>query len=168
LLYILDANVLITANRHYYAIDRVPEFWEWLQHLAAKGSLKMPQEIYEEIEDDEHGLGAWATRDDVRECLVFDEQVDINLVRHVVTTGYASDLTDDEIEKLGRDPFLIAYGYADRSGRTVVTAEVSKPKQLRGNRRVPDVCNDLGVNWCDIFGLTIALDFSTDWKRRLA
>ena len=30
MLYLLDANVLIDANRDYYQIERVPEFWEWL------------------------------------------------------------------------------------------------------------------------------------------
>ena len=30
LLYLLDANVLITANRDYYSVKRVPEFWAWL------------------------------------------------------------------------------------------------------------------------------------------
>lgn len=30
MLHILDANILIDANRDYYPMDRVPEFWEWL------------------------------------------------------------------------------------------------------------------------------------------
>lgn len=27
MLYLLDANVLITASRLYYPVDQVPEFW---------------------------------------------------------------------------------------------------------------------------------------------
>ncbi len=30
MLYLLDANVLIDADRDYYPIDRVPEFWDWI------------------------------------------------------------------------------------------------------------------------------------------
>jgi Domain of unknown function (DUF4411) len=30
MLYLLDANVLITARNRYYPIDTVPEFWSWL------------------------------------------------------------------------------------------------------------------------------------------
>lgn len=31
MLYLLDANELITAHNLYYPIDVVPEFWEWLK-----------------------------------------------------------------------------------------------------------------------------------------
>jgi hypothetical protein len=42
MLYLLDANVLITANNTYYPIDQVPEFWSWLQYQAASGYVKVP------------------------------------------------------------------------------------------------------------------------------
>jgi hypothetical protein len=29
MLYLLYANVLITASNSYYPIDQVPEFWAW-------------------------------------------------------------------------------------------------------------------------------------------
>ena len=41
MLYLLDANVLIDANRDYYPLDRVPEFWDWLVHVGKSGSVKM-------------------------------------------------------------------------------------------------------------------------------
>lgn len=43
---LLDANVLIDANRDYYPIERVPEFWEWLADLGECGLTKVPPEIY--------------------------------------------------------------------------------------------------------------------------
>jgi hypothetical protein len=167
LLHILDANVLITANNHYYSIARIPEFWDWLQHMAANNRIKMPVEIYEEITEDEHGLGEWATSDEVKKVLVLQETVGIATVRDVVKIGYAPDLTEAEIEEIGRDPFLIAYALADKPNRMLVTAEGSKPTTKRQNRRVPDVCKDLGVPCCDIFGMTKTLDFRTDWKKKL-
>ena len=48
-LYLLDANVLIDANRDYYPIERVPEFWDWLVEMGELGRVKIPLEIYEEI-----------------------------------------------------------------------------------------------------------------------
>jgi hypothetical protein len=39
--------------------------------------------------------------------------VDLTLVRKVVAKGYAPDLKDDEIDELGRDPFIIAYALAN-------------------------------------------------------
>lgn len=51
MLYLLDANVLITANNSYYPVDRVPEYWEWLLYLSQAGYIKMPIEIFEEVKD---------------------------------------------------------------------------------------------------------------------
>ena len=49
MLYLLDANVLITAANTDYAIGRVPEFWAWIRHQGTTGTVKIPVEIYEEI-----------------------------------------------------------------------------------------------------------------------
>jgi hypothetical protein len=51
--------------------------------------------------------------------LLLDESVDATLVQRVVRDGYAPDLADDEIEKIGRDPFLIAYALAYTNNRCV-------------------------------------------------
>jgi hypothetical protein len=48
-LYLFDANVLITASNTYYPIDQIPEFWEWLQFQGRGGNIKLPLEIMEEI-----------------------------------------------------------------------------------------------------------------------
>jgi hypothetical protein len=77
--------------------------------------------------------------------------------------GYG-DLDENGLEKLGRDPFLISYGYADKGQRTIVTFEVSAPKKQAANRKIPDVCSDLGIDCCTLFTLIEALDFTTHWK----
>jgi len=170
MLYPLDTNVLITAHNLYYPIDGVPEFWEWIVHLAESGTLKMPLENFEEIKDgskDGHKdlLFGWIRQEQVRSALVLDEQVQAELVAGVINEGYSSDLTDDEILQLGRDPFLIAYGLASPADRCIVTTEASKPRKLRQNRRIPDVCNTMGVTWCDTFAMLRALGFTTSWKK---
>ena len=133
MLYLLDANVLIDANRDYYPIERVPEFWDWLAAMGELGRVKIPHEIYEEI------VLPPPSRPDIlvdwlrnhRDTLLLDEQVRVDLVARVTEQGYADDLTDDEIEKIGRDPFLIAYALADVQNRCVITNERSKPSRTR-------------------------------------
>lgn len=164
MLYLLDANVLITANRTYYSIDRFPEFWDWLVHMGECGNIKIVEEVYEEFDDGDDRLAIWARQEEVRDALLLNEAVDIGQVRFVATSGYAPDLADDELEKLGRDPFLIAYALADQGNRTVVTTEVSKPRRIRANRHIPDVCADFGVPCLNTFDLVAALDFKTGWK----
>ncbi len=167
MLYLLDANVLITANSTYYPIDQIPEFWSWVHHQATSNRIKIPREIMEEIKagrKDDDQLLDWISTVEIEAALLLDEAVDVALVQQVVSTGYAPDLSDDEVEKIGRDPFLIAYALVGPAGRTVVTTEVSKPSTQRQNRKVPDVCQALGVMSCGPFALNKALGFRTGWK----
>ena len=170
MLYLLDANVLIDANRDYYPIERVPwEFWDWLTAMAELGGVKIPEEIYEEIvlprppRDSPNTLVDWLKAN--QDVLSLDEPVNPGLVAYVTEQGYAADLTDDEIEKVGRDPFLIAYALVDVQGRCIVTNERSRPRRTRGNRHLPDVAGDFNVRCIDAFDLIQELDFRTDWRR---
>jgi hypothetical protein len=168
MLYLLDANVLITASATYYPIDQVPEFWSWLQHQAVSGYAKIPLELMEEItagRKDNDPLLDWISNDENKSALLLDEIVDTALVRQVVSVGYAADLTDDEVEKIGRDPFLIAYALVDPTTRCVITTEISKPSTLRQNRKIPDVCRALGVQCFGPFSFNRDLGFHTGWQR---
>jgi hypothetical protein len=168
MLYLLDANVLITAHSLYYPIDGVPEFWSWLVHKGSAGDLKMPLENYEEVKDgstDEEKdlLFGWIKSEEVKTAILFDEKVDPSLVARVINNGYAPDLTDDEVVQIGRDPFLIAYALASPADRCVVTTEVSAVRKQRQNRRIPDVCATIGIVCCNTFAMTKALGFKTGW-----
>ena len=164
MLYLLDANVLIDANRDYYSIQRVPEFWDWLIYMGQSEFIKVPLEVIEEIEAFDDDLAAWVKTVQVRDALLLAEDADVGLVAKVTTEGYAPDLTDIEVEKIGRDPFIAAYGLADLGQRCVVTTEVSRPSAQRGNRKLPDVCKHFGVSACNTFKLVRDLDFKTGWK----
>jgi hypothetical protein len=113
---------------------------------------------------DDDPLLDWLGLAEIEASLLLDEIVDVALVQRVVATGYAPDLLDDEVEKIGRDPFLIAYALVDPANRTVVTTEVSRPSAQRHNRRVPDVCQNVGVACCGPFAVNKALGFRTGWK----
>lgn len=164
-MHLLDANVLITAHNLYYPIQRVPEFWDWLAYMGETGALKMPVEIIEEITEGSE-LAQWLKEGDNYDFLVLDEDVDLELVQTVIEK-YAPDLNDAEIIEVGRDPFLIAYALAHRADRIVVTVEASKPSTTRANRKIPDVCKDLEVRWCNSFQMLTDLDFRTGWRSQL-
>src|SRR3546814_6313593 len=72
----------------------------------------MPVETFEEVKDggtdaERDMLYAWVQEDAHKSAILFDEDVRPELVQQVVG-HYAADLTDDELEAIGRDPFLIA------------------------------------------------------------
>ena len=145
----------------------MPEFWEWLLHWGLEGLIKVPTEIVEEICGGTDDLAEWMSDHENKVALEWEEDADVALVRRVIEGGYAVDLDDEEIEIVGRDPFLIAYGLRDPEERCVVTAEVSRPGRVRANRHIPDVCDQLGVQWMDGFGLIRSLNFSTSWRAHL-
>ena len=158
LLYLLDANVLIDAARDYYQIDRVPEFWSWLVRMGTQGQVKVPQEIYDEIMNDD--LKNWLHEN--KNALLLNESASLPLVTSVIERGYAPDLTDVEIGKIGADAFLIAYAFVDPQRRCIVTTEHSKPRRTRANRHIPDVCADLDIRCINTFQLIRVLDFRTN------
>jgi hypothetical protein len=113
---------------------------------------------------DNDRLMDWISQDENSDALLLEEPVDAVLVQRVVSTGYAADLADDELEKIGRDPFLIAYAPFNPADRCVVTTEVSRPSAQRQNRKIPDVCRAVGVRWCGPFDLNRDLGCRTGWR----
>jgi hypothetical protein len=167
MLYLLDANVLIDANRDYYSISRIPEFWDWLTFQGNLNNIKIPIEIFDEIKNGNDQLATWAKAEENETALLLDEDVDLNIVRRVINQGYGNDLSDVEIEKLGNDPFLVAYALIESTNRSIVTTEISKPKRQRSNRHLPDVCSDFNISCHNTYELTRILDFRTHWKNSL-
>ena len=161
MLYLLDANVLIQANQDYYPLDRMPKFWDWMIGQGNANLLNMPYEIWNEIAGSAKGtpLRDWINQEPVKQALLLVEQVSQSLLNRVFDEAYAPDLSDSEIEQAAQGPFLIAYAMA-AEGRIVVTKEVSKITQIRGNRRVPDACDILKVKWTTDFNMYRDLKFS--------
>ena len=159
-LFLVDAKVLIRAHEDYYPIERVPQFWQWLEQEARANRVKMPLEMFSEIADSKGPLRDWICEPEVKKALVLDEEVDQDSLDEVLTEGYGDKLTEVDLEKIGSDAFLIAYALAERD-RVVVTKETSRPKKLGGNRKIPDVCNTLNVGCIGDFELYRRLRFST-------
>ena len=91
--------MIIDANRDYYPIRRVPEFWAWLVYMGEQDRVKVPQEVYEKVTDaKDDDLAEWLRAN--RDAMLLAEDVDTGIVNYVIEQGYANDLTDDEIEQL--------------------------------------------------------------------
>ena len=94
MIYLLDANVLIDANRDYYSFDRVPEFWEWLVFMGKENNAKVPIEVYEEVKGGKDDLAIWLKKKETEAALLLLEEVDITIIPRIISEGYANDLTD--------------------------------------------------------------------------
>lgn len=163
MLYLLDADTLITGDRKAYPLRRFPVFWEWLRHQGERGCVKIPLEQFEEVTSGRGHIVDWLCTEECRAALILDEDIDPGLIADTTLNGYG-ELDENGVELVGRDPFLIAYARVEGGERTVVTFEVSKPGKRGPNRKVPDVCRDFGVPCCSLFEMIEALDFTTDWR----
>jgi hypothetical protein len=85
-------------------------------------------------------------------------------VRSITYGGYLPNPTDDQLLKIGRDPFLMSYALKDLENRCIVTTEISKPKSKDANRRIPDVCKDFGILCINNFQMIKEMNFSTRWS----
>ena len=160
MLYLLDANVLIRAHHDHYPIDRVPQFWQWLISEGTNGHAKIPFEIYDEISEGNDQLAKWISQVNVKNALILDEEVNRNILNMVLNKAYASDLSDTELDEVGRDPFLITYAQMQHD-RCVVTREVSSTKKIRGRRKIPDACDILNIRCVNDFGFYRERNFRT-------
>jgi hypothetical protein len=117
----------------------------------------MPRVIFDEVTPPQGPLADLLKQPGFKEALVLDEPT--SGVNRVIQQGYAPDLDDVEIVKIGKDPFLIAAALAGPD-RVVVTREVSKPSATRANRKVPDVCATFNIVPISDFRLYSILRFS--------
>ncbi len=166
MLYLLDTNALIEAKNLYYPIDRVPHFWAWVVDHARTGRIKLPTKVIEEIlrgrKEDE--LLTWVKNN--RPMLDLGEEIDEQEWSLTLTKGYGFTTISVAEEKLVEhraDPFLIAHALSDANSRCVVTLERAKaePNNLPNpiNRKIPTVCDLLGLKHMDTFELIRELDF---------
>lgn len=164
MLYLLDSNVLITANDTYYELERFRPFWDWVRAEAKRNIVKIPQEMLAEITPASEDFLLWLSENQVN--LAIDEVQSPSLVESVLLNGYGfirSDLDDIATIEQTNDAILIAYALADRSNRCVVTLEGVQGPDTRlpkpQNRKIPLVCRQLGVTCIDTFDLIRELDF---------
>lgn len=152
MLYLLDADTLITGGRDAYPLGAFRPLWDWLVAEGEAGRVKIPREQYDEIVVGRGNLVDWLKTEDVKHALILGEDADIAPVGHVIHEGYGG-LDETGLEAVGRDPFLAAYALAAAGQRTVVTFEVSKPSRRGARRKLPDICADLGVPSCRLFDM---------------
>jgi hypothetical protein len=88
-------------------------------------------------------------------------------INKVISIGYVAEPTEDQVEMMGQDPFLITYALGDPANRVVISNEVSKPGRKGAKRKVPDVCKEFDVECYNIYHLLKALNFSTSWAAKI-
>jgi Domain of unknown function (DUF4411) len=155
--YVLDADVFMTAARSYYAFDVAPAFWDGLVREASNGRLLSIDRVKEEIQRGKDELLKWAN-DTFHPWFAETAEDDVigtyrEIMNWVQTQSQFLDYAKEEFAK-GADGWLVAYAKA--KGHVVVTNEKFQASVQR-RVKIPNVCQAFGITCIDTFELLRAL-----------
>ena len=156
--YLLDSNVLIYAKDNCSSVNQFERYRRWIVDNAHQGRIFVPIQIFGEISRKNDDLKRWISQRDIRNCLVFDEEVSQECVDRVLHEGYGENLLEHEVARIGKDAHLIAYA-VQRDDLVIVTKETSEPNRERSNRKIPDVCAMFEICCIDDCALYRRLEF---------
>lgn len=151
-IFLIDANILITAKNAFYPFDLAMAFWEQLKyHIENKNIIilkKMADEIFKGTDE----LSEWLAQFDEKLFLNYsDSRILIeyrDVLQHLRDSQYykESALMEWSRENVA-DPWLIAAAKA--KGYTLITWEVSAGVRSIVNKsrnaKIYDVCDNMNV-----------------------
>ena len=151
--YVLDANVFMEAARRYYAFDLAPGFWQGLQQYAASGRIKSIDRIKQELDRGNDDLADWADAEFKDAFATTNRQgvIDVyaGVMEWVTGRGQYTDAAKDKFAS-GADGWLVAFAIACHC--VIVTQELPAP-YARNNVKIPEVCDEFGVDYVDTFAM---------------
>lgn len=147
-IYCLDANVLIQAWQKYYSPIFCPEYWDILNELGIQERIFIPEIVQEEITRTEDDLSKWLKESKIPVRKI-SEQVTKCLQSIYSKNPRHKQLVDNTRNRSLADPWLIAHAINENA--TVVTKENKETAANSKRIKIPNVCENMGVNWIDDF-----------------
>lgn len=165
--YFVDSDVFITAKNLYYSFEICPGFWKCMLHHHRQGRVFSIDRVRSELlagsrtED----LVRWV-RGDVPETFFLEADTDVVTSTYTEIMMWAQrhpDYFDSAKAKFatGADGWLVAYALVH--GATVVTNEQPAPSAKR-EIKLPDVCDQFGVQRSSIFAVLRSLNARFEWN----
>lgn len=163
--YLVDANVLMEAHRHYYTFDLCPGFWECVVWHHKQGVMSSIDRVKDEIEDGKDALSHWVKRSCPASFFVAttDRKVADSYGKIIVWTQSQKQYKPEAQAKFASaaDGWLVAH--AREHGFVVVTQEAPAPES-RSEIKLPDVCNSFGLPYLGTFEMLKELKVRFTWK----
>ncbi len=144
IVYSMDASSLIEAY-HSYPFDIFPSLWDKLEELIKSDRLKMFELVFDyEVKDEE--IKEWCKEKELDSYIrIATDQVDQNKAQILTPL-----LVDPDTGDSGGDPWVIALAQDLQNGVVVTQEKISRNKD---KPKIPNVCDDLGIECIDILGL---------------
>ena len=147
--YLFDSNIFI-RSKNEMPIDLWPTFWTRVIELIHGGQIFTSIKVKEEIYHGDDELTGWMEATAPEDFYItLDSEI---LQKYAETQNWASSSQQFKPEAKKEyatvaDAYLVATAAA--KGMTIVTYEVSDPT-CRKRVKIPDACNALGINYCDL------------------
>ena len=165
-IYLVDSDVFITAENLYYSFDICRGFWRSMLHHHREGRVFSIDRVRAEL------LAGRPTEDLVRWVrerlsdrffVPTDTDAVVRAYTGIMIWVQGHPRYPDHAKArfaAGAGGWLVAY--AEVHGAVVVTNEQSAPES-RGEVKLPDVCDQFGVECENTFSMLRALDIHFNW-----
>lgn len=163
-LYLLDANVYITAHRSYYAFDLCPGFWGCLIHYFNAGRILSIDRVRDELVGYGDELSDWVQNSPAAWFALSLEETVTDTYREVMSWVYGNaqfyPQAKNEFSR-GADGWLVAYA---RSHNGIVVTLETYQQNVRRKVPLPNVCDQFGVPRMNTFEMLRELGAHFDWR----
>ena len=162
--YLLDANVLISAHNEYYAPDLFPGFWECLEHYCGEGQILSIDRIRAELLKPP-ALVAWADSINAKMFQNSQEAPVVDVFNQIMAWVEGNQQFKDEAKrKFAKvaDGWLIAYAKCYEA--IVVTHEAYRPN-AKNRVLIPNVCREFDVGYVTTYEMLRELGGQFYWRR---
>jgi hypothetical protein len=150
MMYLLDANILMSAADSHYPIEVVPGFWREVLELLDSNQARIHRSVYDElVQYRQKWLYGWV-KDNIHDAHILDLDKE-QLIKLALVTGWVQHerqppYRQENLSKFlsGADPQIIAAAMSIEA--VIVTYEkgTSNPKSRKV--KIPDVASHFGVS----------------------
>ena len=148
-MYLLDTNIFITAKIQL-PMDIYPSFWKALAQCAQNGNFRSIKKVELEIKRGNDVLVDWIDNNLPKDFFISENSSTIASLATVtgwtMSNGVYSPAAKNEFASVA-DSWLVAEAISQSS--IVITHETPDPRCVR-RVKIPDVCNAVGVQYCDL------------------
>lgn len=148
MMFVIDANILITPFRLYYPPSLAPGFWTWLERKFVSGEYILLDRVADEITAGNDYLSSWTK---TLPTTQIDEMAltSLRLVNsHVAQMGCTTSAVNEYFRNRVADQFVIAYAHAHR--QHVISLEAPQPN-AKSRVLIPNVCDAMGIRHSQLF-----------------
>ena len=149
--FLVDANVLISAHRLYYAFDLCPGFWASILEGCAKQRIFSTSRVQAELIAGGDVLAQWIARELPAAFFVSDSSGAVAAEFAPMMTWVAGrDFLPAARAKFASDTdgWLVAVA---KAGNYCVVTHEKLQVGVKARVKIPNVCEEFGVSYCNTF-----------------